>query len=213
MSTPPPRTPQASASARHSHLDDAQAVATSVVLVSLGLSLLNAAGLVTGGTPGLAFLLSYATGMRLGLALFLVNLPFYLLAWRGMGWRFTLRSAGAVTALSGGVELVHHMLSVRTVDPLYAAVAGGLLIGVGLIVLFRHGAGFGGVNTLALYVHRRWHWSVGAVQMVVDGLILAGAFVLLEPRRVAWSLLGAVVVNAVLMVNHRPGRYRTTSGP
>jgi len=193
--------------ARHSRLDDAQAVATSVVLVSLGLCLLNAAGLTTGGTPGLAFLLNYASGWPLGLALFMVNLPFYILAWRGMGRAFTFRTLGAVTALSVGVELVHHMLRVSAIEPLYAAVAGGVLIGLGLLVLFRHGASFGGVNALALFAHRRWGWPVGGVQMGVDGLILASGFAVLPPARVGWSLVGALAVNAVLMLNYRPGRY------
>lgn len=184
---------------------------TSVVLVSLGLSLLNAAGLMTGGTPGLAFLLSYTTGRPLGAALFLVNVPFYALAWRGVGWRFAMKTAGAVCALSLGVELVHHMLSVRTIDGLYAAVAGGTLIGLGLLVLFRHGASLGGINILALFLHRRHGWSVGAVQMAVDAAILAAAFAVMAPSRVGWSLLGAGAVNAVLMLNHRPGRYRPPS--
>lgn len=199
------------AALRHTPLDDAQAVGTAVVLVSLGLSLLACAGLLTGGTPGLAFLLCYATGLPLGLALFLVNLPFYVLAWRGMGRRFTLRTLGAVTALSVAVEIVHRMLSVRAVDAPYAAVAGGVLIGAGLLVLFRHGASFGGVNALALLLHRRWGWPVGAVQLAVDGAILAGAFAVVDPRRVLWSLVGAVAVNAVLMANHRPGRYRVVA--
>ena len=198
--------------ARHSPLDDAQAMVTAVILVSLGLSLLKAAGLMTGGTPGLGFLVSYVTGLPLGAALFLVNIPFYALAWHGMGRRFTLKTLGAVTALSGGVELVHRMLSVSAIDLPYAAVVGGLLMGLGLLVLFRHGASLGGANTLALFVHRRWGWSVGGVQMVFDGLILAGAFATLDPRRVAWSLVGALVLNAVLMINHRPDRYRMSSG-
>jgi len=191
-------------------LDDAQAVATSVVLVSLGLSLLAAAGLMTGGTPGLAFLLSYATGMRLGPALFLVNLPFYLLALRGMGWRFTMKTIGTVAALSVGVEVVRQMLSVRSVDVSYAAVAGGILIGLGLLVLFRHEASLGGINVVALLAHRRFGWPVGGVQVVIDAAILSCAFVALEPVRAAWSLLAAFCVNAVLMFNHRPGRYRSS---
>jgi uncharacterized membrane-anchored protein YitT (DUF2179 family) len=213
MAVPPPPSPAAPQEAppTHSRLEDAQAVATCVVLVSLGLSLLNTAGLMTGGTPGLGFLLSYATGWPLGLALFLVNIPFYVLAWSGMGWRFTLKTLGAVTALSIGVEVVHRMLSVRTVDPLYAALAGGTLIGLGLLVLFRHGASLGGVNTLALFLNKRFAWSVGTVQMVIDVAILASAFAVMEPTRVAWSLLGALAVNAVLISNHRPGRYLPAS--
>jgi uncharacterized membrane-anchored protein YitT (DUF2179 family) len=197
---------------KHSHLDDAQAVATSVVLVSLGLSLLNAAGLMTGGTPGLAFLLSYATGMRLSVALFLVNAPFYVLAWRCLGWRFTLKTLGVVTALSVGVELVRGMLRIEAVGMPYAALVGGVLIGLGLLVVFRHGASYGGVNTVALFAHRKWGWSVGAFQMAIDGMILATAFFVMEPRRVGWSLAGALAVNAVLLFNHRPGRYQTSVG-
>ena len=207
ISPPSSTTVQSEARCAHSRFDDAQAVATSVVLVSLGLSLLNTAGLMTGGTPGLGFLLSYSTGWPLGLALFLVNVPFYALAWRGMGWRFTLKTVGAVTALSIGVELVHHMLSVRAVDPLYAAMAGGTLIGLGLLVLLRHGASLGGVNTLALFLHRRLAWPVGIVQMIVDAAILGAAFAVMDPKRVAWSLLGVLAVNAVLISNHCPGRY------
>ena len=160
----------------HSRLDDAQALATSVVLVSLGLSLLSSAGLVTGGPPGLAILLSYATGWPLGQALFIVNLPFYALAWRGLGAAFTFRTLGAVTALSVGIELVGSLLSVQAVHPLYAAVAGGTIIGLGLLVMFRHGASFGGINILALHLHERYGWSAGVVQLAIDAAIFGAAF-------------------------------------
>lgn len=185
--------------------DDLQAFATAILLVSLGLSLLAGAGLLTGGTPGLAFLLSYATGLPLGAALMLVNAPFYLLSWRELGPRFTLRTLAAVAALSAGVEAVPRLFTVSHVQPLYAAVAGGTLIGVGLLVLFRHRASLGGINVLALALNRRRGWRAGAVQMAVDATILLGAFAVVAPQRVGWSILGSLMVNGVLLCNHRPG--------
>lgn len=190
----------------HTVVDDLQAAATAVVMASLGLALLNSAGLMTGGTPGLGFLLSYATGMPLGLALFLVNLPFYLLGWRGMGARFTLKTVAAVSALALGVEAVQHVLVVRTA-PVYAALAGGVLIGTSLLVMFRHRASFGGINILALYLHKRIGWSTGKVQLAIDLGILTGAFFVMDLQRVGWSVLGSLALNAVLVWNHRPGRY------
>jgi uncharacterized membrane-anchored protein YitT (DUF2179 family) len=184
--------------------DDLQAFATALVLVSLGLSLLAGAGLLTGGTPGLAFLLSYATGLPLGAALMLVNAPFYLLSWRELGLRFTLRTLAAVAGLSAGVETVPRLFTVSHVQPLYAAVAGGMLIGVGLLVLFRHRASLGGINVLALALNRRRGWRAGAVQMAVDATILLGAFAVVAPQRVGWSILGSLMVNGVLLCNHRP---------
>ena len=190
----------------HSALDDLQAGATAVILVSLGLALLNSAGLMTGGTPGLGFLLSYASGLPLGLSLFLVNLPFYLLAWKGMGARFTLKTLTAVTGLSLGVEVVRQVAALQA-SPVYAAVAGGVLVGTGLLVMFRHQASFGGISILALYLQRQVGWSPGKVQMAVDIAILTAAFGVMDSARVAWSLVGALAVNAVLVWNHRPGRY------
>ena len=195
---------------RHTAIDDLQAGATAIILVSLGLSLLNSAGLMTGGTPGLAFLLSYATGWSLGATLFVVNLPFYVLGWRGMGARFTLKTLAAVAGLSLGVELVRRLAVVQADAP-YAAVVGGVLVGAGLLVMFRHQASFGGINILALFLQRRWRWPAGKVQMVIDVAILATAFSVMDTRRVGWSVLGALAVNAVLIWNHRPGRYFTLS--
>lgn len=191
----------------HTWLDDAQAFATGIVLIALGLSLLGAAGLLTGGVPGLAFLLRYATGMPLGWALFLVNLPFYVLAWRAMGQRFFIKTLIAVLALSVGVEVVSMALRLESVHPLFAAVAGGLLIGVGLLVLFRHQASLGGIGVLALLLQRRRGWRAGVVQLVIDMVIVAAAFAVVEPTRVVYSVVGALVVNLVLLWNHRPGRY------
>lgn len=191
----------------HSLLDDAQAFTTATVFIALGLALLAAAGLVTGGAPGLALLLRHATGLPLGWALFLVNLPFYALAMRALGWRFTAKTLLAVSALSLAVEGVGRAVALQFVHPLFAAVAGGLLIGAGLLVLFRHQASLGGVGVLALHLHRRWGWSTGTVQLALDAAILLASLAVIEPQRLAYSVLASLMVNLVLVWNHRPGRY------
>lgn len=194
----------------HTVIDDVQAVASAVVMASLGLALFNSAGLMTGGTPGLGFLLSYATGMPLGMALFLANLPFYWLGWRGMGARFTLKTLAVVTVLSIAVEAVRHLLVVQTA-PVYAALAGGVLMGTGLLMMFRHKASFGGITILALYLQKRLGWAPGKVQMVIDLILLSSALLVMDAGRVGWSVLGSLAVNAVLMWNHRPGRYSASA--
>ncbi|HEX5633647.1 MAG TPA: YitT family protein [Gemmatimonadales bacterium] len=191
----------------HSVLDDVQAFGTATVLLALGLTFLGSAGLLSGGVPGLAFLLRYGLGVPMGWALFLVNLPFCLLAWRALGPRFTVKTLVAMGCLSVAVEGVGRMLTFQSVQPLFAAVAGGLLIGVGLLVLFRHRASLGGIGVLALHMQRRRGWSPGAVQMAIDTAIVAASFAVVDWRRVAYSVVGALTVNAVLLWNHRPGRY------
>lgn len=192
---------------RHSLFEDAQAILTGALFVALGVTMFTSAGLLAGGTAGIAFLIHYATGWRFGAVFFVVNLPFYVLALRTMGQAFTLKTFCAVAALSLFSELLPQVLRFETLNPLFAGVMGGFLIGAGLLMLFRHQASLGGLNVLALHLQRRRGWRAGTVQMAIDCLIVLSAFALVEPRLIMVSIVGAVALNLVVAVNHRPGRY------
>lgn len=192
---------------KHTLFEDLQAIFTGALAVSMGVLLLKTAGLLTGGTTGLAILIHYSTGFNFGLALFCVNLPFYILAVKRMGWRFTLKTLFAVFLVSAMTELIPHWLQIDAIDPVFAAVGGGLLVGVGLLIVFRHKTSLGGFNVLALYVQDRYGISAGKTQMALDvSIVLAGLW-LIPPWLLLVSVMGAVVLNFVLTVNHKPGRY------
>jgi len=191
----------------HTAFDDAQALATGALFVALGIAMYQSAGLLTGGTAGLAFLVHYATGWPFGAVFFAINVPFYALAVRAMGIPFTLKTFAAVALVSLATDLMPRVLSFASLQPAFAAVAGGCLIGVGLLMLFRHRASLGGINVLALFLQERRGIRAGRVQMAIDVLIVAAAFAYMPPAKVALSVLGAVALNLVVAVNHKPGRY------
>jgi uncharacterized membrane-anchored protein YitT (DUF2179 family) len=192
---------------RHSVLEDILGIVTGTFTVSLGLFLLKASGAVTGGTAGLALLLSYAGGLPFGVLFFAVNVPFFALAVWKKGWNFTLRTIAAVALVSGLSNLHPLALGNLTLDPLYAALGGNLLAGVGLLILFRHKASLGGFNILALLLQERLGWRAGYVQMVLDTTVVLAALAVVPPGNVLLSAVGAVLLNLVLALNHRPGRY------
>ena len=200
-------TSEVPAASQHTAFEDAQAILTGALFIALGVAMFARAGLLTGGTAGLAFLIHYATGWRFGVVFFVINLPFYFLALRAMGWTFTVKTFCAVAALSLFSELMPLVLRFDFLQPVYAGVMGGFLIGAGLLMLFRHKASLGGINILALYLQQRHGWRAGKVQMAIDCLIVLAAFAIVEPWLIAVSVLGAVALNLVVAVNHRPGRY------
>jgi uncharacterized membrane-anchored protein YitT (DUF2179 family) len=100
-----------------------------------------------------------------------------------------------------------HWVTLTHVQPLFAAVVGGLLIGVGFIILFRHRASLGGFNTLVLWLQERFGWRAGLVQGLIDASIVLAGLLWIEPARLALSVLAAVVMNITLAINHKPGRY------
>ena len=140
-------------SLQHSLPEDAMAFVLGTAMCALGVLFLTHLGLITGQTAGLGVLLSYVAGWPFGWVFFAVNLPFYILAWVRMGARFTVKSFVAVAMVSAFAELFPRLIALDHLNaPLGAALAGAM-IGLGLIVLFRHGASLGGIGVLALY---RW---------------------------------------------------------
>ncbi|MBN9408753.1 MAG: YitT family protein [Burkholderiales bacterium] len=197
-------------STSHTRTEDALALVTGVLLISVGVAFYRAAGLLTGGTAGLAFLAHYGLQVPFGAAFFVINMPFYWLAWRRMGRAFTLKTFCAVALLSLLTSLEPHVLAFAALDPLYAAVAGGTITGTGFLVLFRHRCSLGGLGIVVLWLQERFGWRAGAVQMGVDCAIVLLALFVMPPLNVAWSVAGAVAMNLVLAINHRPGRYMGT---
>lgn len=184
--------------------DDVQGVLTGTLFAAFGVFLMQHAGLVPGGTVGLALLLHYTTGVAVGAALFVVNLPFYALAWLRIGRAFALRTAASVSLLSLLSWWLPHAVRLEQLDGALAAVLGGLLCGCGMLILFRHGASLGGLNVLVLRLQDRFGWPAGKVQMAIDAVIvLGGSALVADWRRLALSVLAVVALNLVLVFNLR----------
>ena len=191
----------------HSRFEDAQAFVIAALLMGLGLALYRHAGLLTGGTAGIAFLLYYVTHWNFGLLFFAINLPFVWLAVRTMGWTFTLKTFAAIGLVSLLSDWVPRWIAFSSLQPAFAAIMGGFLMGTALLMLFRHKASLGGVGVLALYLQQRRGWRAGKIQMAIDCCIVLAALPIVSPQRLLLSVLGAVSLNLILAVNHKPGRY------
>ncbi|MGZ9809669.1 YitT family protein [Pseudoroseicyclus sp. H15] len=192
---------------RHKPAEDAQGLAMGVLLTSTGLVILTHLGLITGQTAGIAVIISYLTGWSFGVVFFIVNLPFYWLAYRRMGLEFTLKSIGCVIGLSILSDLIPGWFHLGDVNPAFGAVLFGAMTGLGLLAIFRHKGSLGGLGVVAVLIQDTTGFRAGNVQLIVDAVIFLVAFFLFPAERVLWSLLGALVLNGVIAFNHRRDWY------
>lgn len=193
----------------HGLIDDAQGLAYGSFMAAVGVLLLTHLGFVTGQTAGLAILISYATGWGFAPVFFAVNLPFYWLGYKRLGLAFMLKSFTAVAIMSVLVVLLPQGLQFGYVHPGVGAVLVGFLTGSALLALFRHGASLGGIGIVALYLQDATGFRAGWTQLIFDACLFAVALTLRDWPSVAWSFLGALVLNLVIAINHRRDRYIT----
>lgn len=192
---------------RHTWLEDAQAIIAGTLMIALGINFYTQVGLLTGGTAGLAFLFSYISSFSFGQVFFVINLPFYWLAIRRIGWDFTLKTFASVFLVSTFSDITPMFLQLENINPFYATIAGSFLIGVGFVMLFRHNASLGGLNILARYLFQTRGVPIGKFMMTVDCFVVFLSIFIVEPSLIAMSIFGAVLLNFMLVMNHKPGRY------
>lgn len=197
---------------KHSHKEDIIAILTATFLVAQGLFFLQSAKLLTGGTAGLALLLSQLLPLSFGMLYFACNLPFYLLAWQRFGRKFAINSAISGALVSIFADNLYLVISLDKVNEVFCAIAGGLLMGLGMLILFRHRSSLGGFNVLCLVIQDKTGISVGKTQLTIDCLILATSIFFIPLWTIFASIAGAIVLNIVLTMNHKPTRYTVRYG-
>ncbi len=199
----------APASLRHTFFEDAYACLTGSLFVVLGLVWLKSAGLVTGGVAGLALIVSYLVPLPPGVLFTLLNIPFFLLAGREMGRGSMIKAIVANLLISAFALMIPLAFRMEEVNGIFAAIFGGTLIGVGILLLARHRVGVGGIGIMALALQKSRGWNTGRTQLAADALILLSALPVLNmsSQLFAVSVLSAVAVAGELIVFHKPGRY------
>ncbi len=88
----PPHVDVPLAEPRYSLFEDLQGILLASLQAALGIHLLRAAGLMTGGTAGLALVIAYATGWNFSVTFFLINIPFFGIAFWARGAVFFVKS-------------------------------------------------------------------------------------------------------------------------
>jgi uncharacterized membrane-anchored protein YitT (DUF2179 family) len=194
-------------SLKHNIWEDLFGITIGAVLLSVGIDILEKGEILTGGTAGLALLIAHQFSQNVAVVYPLVSAPFLLLSWFKKGKNFTFRTALTVLYVSFLVNLVQQVIYVDVKNELLASLISNIFLTMGLLALFRHNSSVGGFGVVALIAQEQFNFKAGYAQLILDLMVMAIALFYYSPTQVLVSLLGVVVLNLGLAVNHRADRY------
>jgi uncharacterized membrane-anchored protein YitT (DUF2179 family) len=143
--------------------------------VSLRLFLVPAS-LVSGGISGAAQLINYLTnGWPIGVMVILGNLPLFVIGWRYLGGpRFALRTMLSIVAFAIFTDLLGLFIpSVGITQDLFLnAIFGGIILGIGLGIVYLGRGTSGGTDILGRILNRRLGISISLSYMLTDSLVV-----------------------------------------
>lgn len=162
-------------------------------LASIGLEIfLIPNNLIDGGVVGISIMASYISGVPLAAFLMVLNIPFLYFGYRQIGKTFAFSTMYAVICLSIGVSILHPIPGL-TKDFILAALFGGIILGVGVGVIIRHGGSLDGTEIIAIIFDRRTPFSVGEIIMFFNLFILSSAGFVFGWDKAMYSLLAYFV--------------------
>ncbi|TCQ06619.1 YitT family protein [Serpentinicella alkaliphila] len=149
-----------------------------------------------GGVTGLAIIIEKLTGLPIDITNLVFNIPLFLMGSVVLGKAFGFKTAFATVTLSGFIRLfiiIFGKGAMITHDLLLATIYGGIVLGLGLGIVFRFGATTGGTDLAGAILNRRFpSFSIAKIMMLLDLMVVTFAGIV--DRNIETSLYSVIAL-------------------
>jgi uncharacterized membrane-anchored protein YitT (DUF2179 family) len=177
--------------------------------------------LAEGGFTGISLLLFYLFGFSPGLVILLLNIPLLFVGYKVFGKQTFIYTILGIASSSFFLEITNNIVTwfgPPPEDTLLCTLYTGVLVGIGLGLIFRTGGTTGGVDIIARLVNKFYGWSIGRTMLMFDfGVILSSVFIIgldmamytlvsvfISARVIDFVIEGLNASKAVTIVSNRP---------
>lgn len=180
-----------------------------LIIVGTGLmalaisSVFDSAGLVTGGFSGAAIIIKKWTepliegGIPLWLTNLALNIPMFLIGLKIRGFGFVKKAIIGELSLSIWLA-VQPVWNLAGDDLLLAAVYGGVLLGVGIGMVFLGGGTTGGTDMMAAIIQKYMqHYSIAQIMQIIDGMIVIIGMYVFGMHKAMYAIIAVYLVTKV----------------
>ena len=154
-----------------------------------------------GGLTALGMILNHLSpAIPIGTVVLVLNIPIFILGWKFLGGHTLVSSLFAMAATSVLVDLIAAIYTFPPMDPMLAAIFGGVLLGVSMGMIFSKGATTGGTDLIARLLKLPFAWlPMGKIIMVVDLVMLLATAAAFQSVNSAMYGIIALYISTVVM--------------
>lgn len=155
--------------------------------------------IAAGGVSGLATVLHYLFDFPVGVLMLIFNIPIFLFGLKILGARYGINTLYGAIMLSVFIDLTEKFTPVVTEDILLNCLYGGVMVGVGMGLVFRFKGNTAGTSLLAAILNKLFHISVGQALMIADGCVVAFAGIVFKsPELALYATISIFVTSQII---------------
>lgn len=156
--------------------------------------------IIDGGIVGISIILSYLTKINLGLLIFIINIPFFFLAFNKIGKKFVLQTFYAIGMLALALNLFTSHEHPVTHDLLLSTVFGGIILGTGVGLVLKNEGSLDGTEIMSLVLSKKFGFSVGEWIMLFNIFIYGAAGIVFGWNKAMYAVLTYFIAFRVIDV-------------
>jgi uncharacterized membrane-anchored protein YitT (DUF2179 family) len=131
--------------------------------------------LLDGGIIGIGLIINYLMGLKAGLAIILLSIPVFILAWiYNRTYFFNSIHGMLVSSLSIDILFPLHerFSSIVKLPPMISSMFGGILVGIGIGMMLRYETSTGGTDLIAQFLSKIFKINVGVMIFFIDAIVI-----------------------------------------
>jgi uncharacterized membrane-anchored protein YitT (DUF2179 family) len=157
--------------------------------------------IATGGVAGLSIVGHYLSGFPTGAIMLTLNLPLLAIGLKYFGRKFLLRTIYAIILASFLTDFfIINLHFERLTDQLMlSTIYGGVLVGIGLALVFKGEASAGGGTVIARIIAQKTRFKTGQVLFTIDVFVISSAAITFQNIELAlWGFLTIFIASQVV---------------
>lgn len=151
----------------------------------------------SGGVSGISTILNGLLGWNAGIVQYAFNIPLFIAGVLVLGKNFGLKSFVGTVALPFFVILLDEMGALTT-NALLASLFGGIVVGLGIGLVFKGNASTGGTDLLAQIITKYTGLTLGTSVLLIDGIIAVSAALVFDLEKGLYALIGLYVTTKTI---------------
>lgn len=150
--------------------------------------------LLSGGIGGISLMLQYLKGIPSGVTMFVLNVPIFIIGYKMIDRNFAFYSLISTFIFSGLLTAFQGLSNIIIVnDILVGAIAGGVLNGLGMGILFRNKASQGGLDIIAKILKKKYNLNISSGLMMINTVIITGSSILFGIIPAVYTLMSMYI--------------------
>lgn len=153
--------------------------------------------LAEGGVAGICLILFYLFKLPVGIMYFVINIPLLIMGWKLVGRDFLFKTLYGTSCLSFLITLTETWKGPSN-DIMLGSIYGGVLIGIGLGLIFMVNGSTGGTDVVARILNRYFDIPLGRTMLILDVVILGIAAIFFGKEIVMYTLVSMTIVSKAI---------------